>query len=384
MYLRDALEICRGMIDLIRLSPKRLHLFSSNLQASSGGVTLKPLCPTRWTARTAAINAILKDYPLMMDTLEEIQTTTHDEHGLKAGGFLHSLEKFSTLFGLRLAHTLFGAAEQVSLALQKINISIQDALSAVDAAKAYYHRLRSEEEFNRFYDATVQIAEQHQIGLPELPKYRRRPSRFEDGGRSHEYPSAKAYYRHTYFEACDLLSAELADRFENQHIPSVLAIEHTLLKATNGEDYQNELGVLRESCYKNDIDWSDLGRHIPLLQDVIKKGTPFVKKVTSIDTICEAMNSNNIFKEMLPSVHQLLRLYLTVPLTSATSERSFSALQRFLTDLRSSMTERRLNHCLLLHIHKELTDSLDLILVAKEFVDLHEERKTYFGSYSEA
>ena len=119
----------------------------------------------------------------MMDTLEEIRTTTHDEYGLKAGGFLHSQEKFNTLFGLRHAHTVFGAAEQVSLVLQKRNISIQDALSAVDAAKAYYHRLRLGEEFNRFYDATVQIAEQHQIGLPELPRCRRRPSQFEDGGR---------------------------------------------------------------------------------------------------------------------------------------------------------------------------------------------------------
>ena len=69
-----------------------------------------------------------------MDTLEEIHTTTRDEYGLKAGGSLQSLEKFNTLFGLRLAHTLFCAAEQVSLALQKKNISIQDTLSAVDAA----------------------------------------------------------------------------------------------------------------------------------------------------------------------------------------------------------------------------------------------------------
>ena len=43
----------------------------------------------------------------------------------------------------------------MSLALQKKNISIQDVLSAVDAAKAYYQRLRSEEEFNCFYDETV-------------------------------------------------------------------------------------------------------------------------------------------------------------------------------------------------------------------------------------
>ena len=104
--LRDALEICRGMVDLTHLSLKTLHLFSSNLEVSSGGVTLKPLCPTRWTAWTAAINAILKDYPVMMDTLEEIQITTHNECGLKASGFLHSLKKFNTLFGHRLP-TLF-------------------------------------------------------------------------------------------------------------------------------------------------------------------------------------------------------------------------------------------------------------------------------------
>ena len=270
----------------------------------------------------------------------------------------------------------------MSLVLQKKNISIQDALSAVDAAKIYYHRLRSEEEFNRFYVATVQIAEQHTIGQPELPRYRRRPPRYEDGGEPHQYSSARGYYRHTFFEACDLLSAELEDRFEDQHIPdSVLAIEQTLLKAANGEDCQNQRASLAESCYKHDINWSDLNRHILLLQDVIKKGTPCVKKVTSIHTICEAMNSNNVFKEMLPTVHQLHRLYMTVPITSATSERTFSALRRLFTYLRSSMTERRLNHCLLLHIHKELTDSLDLTSAAKEFVVLHDERKKYFGSF---
>ena len=86
-----------------------------------------------------------------MHNLEEINSTTHDECGKKAAGFLQSLEKFNTLFGLRLAHTLFCAAEQVSVVLQKKNISLSDALSAVDAAKkAYYHRLRSEEEFNGF------------------------------------------------------------------------------------------------------------------------------------------------------------------------------------------------------------------------------------------
>ena len=62
-----------------------------------------------------------------------------------------------------------------------------------------------------------------------------------------------------------MLSAELEHRFNNQRIYSVLAMEQILLKATNGSGYQNELSTLEISCYKNDIDWSDLSRHLPTL-----------------------------------------------------------------------------------------------------------------------
>ena len=51
-----------------------------------------------------------------------------------------SLLKSSTLFLVLGLPTLFCAAEQVSFVLQKKNIS-SDALYAVDAAKAFYHRL---------------------------------------------------------------------------------------------------------------------------------------------------------------------------------------------------------------------------------------------------
>ena len=47
--------------------------------------------------------------------------TTPDEYGTKASGLLHLLEKFNTLFGLKLSYLLFSAAEQLSLSLQKKN-----------------------------------------------------------------------------------------------------------------------------------------------------------------------------------------------------------------------------------------------------------------------
>ena len=62
--------------------------------------------------------------------------------------------------------------------------------------------------------------------------------------------------------------------------------------------------------------------------------------------------------------------------------RTFSALKRLLTYLRSTMTEKRLNNCLLLHVHKELTDQLNITDIANEFISANSDRNRYFGSFS--
>ena len=55
---------------------------------------------------------------------------------------------------------------------------------------------------------------------------------------------------------------------------------------------------------------------------------------------------------------QLHWLFLTIPISSSTSERSFSALKRLYTYLRSSMIQSHLNNCSLLHIHNLILDLL--------------------------
>jgi hypothetical protein len=147
--LRDALDVVREISQLIRFSPKRSHLFNHKLAQSDGsGVSIKPLCLTRWTARTTAIEAVLKDYSILMDAMEEINHSTHDEYGLKAKGILTAMEKFDTLFGLKLGYLLFGAAEEVSKCLQAKDISLQEALSAVNLASGFYKRQRTDEAFD--------------------------------------------------------------------------------------------------------------------------------------------------------------------------------------------------------------------------------------------
>ena len=43
-------------------------------------------------------------------------------------------------------------------------------------------------------------------------------------------------------------------------------------------------------------------------------------------------------------------------------------MKRLLTYLRSIVTEKRLNNCVLLHVYKDLTDQLDITVIAKEFI----------------
>ena len=70
-----------------------------------------------------------------------------------------------------------------------------------------------------------------------------------------------------------------------------------------------------------------------------------------------------------------------MPATNATSERFFSALRRVKNYLRGTMTQQRLNNLMVLHVHKDITDSLKLQDIANEFVGNSEHRLKIFGTF---
>ena len=75
-------------------------------------------CRTFFSTTPAAFNAVLEDYVVLQQTIEEISDTKHGEYGQRANGVLSNLDKFDSVFGLKLGYLLFGAAEQLSTALQ--------------------------------------------------------------------------------------------------------------------------------------------------------------------------------------------------------------------------------------------------------------------------
>lgn len=154
--IRDALSLCKEVYNLICTSPKRLARFKVLQQQlhPDEALGLKPICPTHWTVRTAALNSVLKNYDVIMQDLEEISEAGIDASS-KAAGIIALMEKFSTFFGLKLSYLLFGATEQTSTTLQANDISAEGALSSVTAAISFLHCQRNERAFHLFYQSVV-------------------------------------------------------------------------------------------------------------------------------------------------------------------------------------------------------------------------------------
>ena len=128
----NTMDFIHDLIQLIKFSPKRLTMFDTlrkdvAINSGESSQLLRVLCPTRWTVRNSSITSIMKNYRILMVTLEEIQLR-HDEYAAKASGLLNKMEQFNTYFGLKLAHKIFSPTEQFSTNLQAVDIAIQEAL----------------------------------------------------------------------------------------------------------------------------------------------------------------------------------------------------------------------------------------------------------------
>ena len=82
----------------------------------------------------------------------------------------------------------------------------------------------------------------------------------------------------------------------------------------------------------------------------------------------------------LSQVSTVLQVIL-MPATNATSEWSFGALRRVKTYSRNTMSQQRMNNLMLLHVHKDIVDSLDLRSVANDFVADSELKLKIFGKF---
>jgi len=105
-------------------------------------------------------------------------------------------------------------------------------------------------------------------------------------------------------------------------------------------------------------------------------------ELPSLDVVATKLLSvDPVIRKMFDQIEQLVRLLLTIPTSSGEAERSFCSLRRLKTYLRSRMKQNHLNHLtvLVLHVHKDKVDTLDVDEVEKAFIAKYDSRHATFG-----
>ena len=172
--LRDALDLTGELTSFVRNSPKTTAALRTMVaEGGEHGPATRPLCPTRWTCRTASIKSVLQNYIPLMNTLEMLSASANDEHSRRAGGMLTLMERFNTLLGLHVAAEVFAVGEGLSRTLQTKGLSAQQATAASDHARTAYQKMREEKEFEELFKTTELTARSDPKGRirePELPR----------------------------------------------------------------------------------------------------------------------------------------------------------------------------------------------------------------------
>ena len=134
--------------------------------------------------------------------------------------------------------------------------------------------------------------------------------------------------------------------------------------------------------YKDDVNASNLETELLLLPQIVESMGFDNSQFDVHDLVTFFQSLDRSRQLLLPEVTKLGKMLLVLPATNAASERSFSALKRVKTFLRSKTGDSRMNHFIVLHVHRDKTDAINLIDVANNFVGDNETRKSMFGKFS--
>lgn len=130
-------------------------------------------------------------------------------------------------------------------------------------------------------------------------------------------------------------------------------------------------GSLLESCKKleaalshegkSDIDGDDLFAELVIVSALVEKHDI----VHAID-ILNAIQMQNM-ENLVPNAVIAFRILLTLPVSVASGERSFSKLKLIKTYLRNAMSQDRLSQLAIISIEKEIANSIDYDDVIEDF-----------------
>lgn len=367
----NAAESCSGSLfffDLVQYlftffsaSTHRWNALTSHLKKEQ--IVVKRLSDTRWSARADAVLALKRGYAEIQNALLEIHSSENEKPTVKAEakGLARMLASYETTAMTVLWSRLLERLNKTSKCLQKEDGNMKMAVQMLDSLRMYVLDVR--EDFSAIdSEAQSLLTSVKKLCNEDETKRMKRRKKFdyEILSSTEIILQGKDKVRVEMFnEICDRLVSELKNRQEK--LQRIFNIFQNLFYVQDDELSKSHLKNLSE-IYSDDIDGSLLFDELKHFHEFLKsfeetKPTNTLVEGTNVSKNCagkwyKLIVRNDGLKETFPNLETILKIFLTIPISNASGERSFSAL-RIKNYLRTTLSEDHLNDLAILYIESE-------------------------------
>ncbi|XP_033739147.1 52 kDa repressor of the inhibitor of the protein kinase-like [Pecten maximus] len=310
---------------------------------------IQTLCDTRWASRCDALYTFLTAYPVVVSSLKKLERNGDS----KARSFICCISKFDFLIALVVVEHILQIIHPLSIMLQAKTF---DLIEAVQEAKVVNNKRNDDVEWEELFDKATSLAAK----VDEIPTIPRGAARQQHRANVPAATPKEYWKRALYYPFLDHILQELEDRL-----------------AGNEARFQPQYSIPTKLDGLTD----DISRHdlTAVSFDVFHIEVTRWKSRWAIvtnqkpGTLVETLKSTN--QMLYPNVYVCLAILATMPVATATAERSFSVMRRVKTYLRSTMTTDRLSSLALMHAYKHT--EIDVQQVINVFADRKSRRLAF-------
>ena len=325
---------------------------------------LQRLSDTRWACRYFAIDAICCTFDSVLATLEDISNGVDKSRAVEAKGILGQICCFKFLLLLVMFCRILSFTKALSDQLQSVSNDIARAANLVQGTIKTLTSLRNDKAWDHIYKYTQDVARLNNIKITDSTSGRpsrskRLPKRLQSavvmestGAReAADVNNSKAMY----YCILDSILRELKRRFENKNLSIMRAIQSCNPQSS---EFLNS-DIIQPLAEHYNLDAHLLFTECKLAQNTFKD-----KALESVREFWEEVcGYDSAFSEL----KKLLQIVLTIVVTTASCERSFSTLKRIKNYLRTSMTDERLSNLATISIEKDVCKTINLDSVIDKF-----------------
>lgn len=333
---------------------------------------LKKVCPTRWEARHDAIFSLKERYIDVLKSLTHIILTSNKtSEKTLASGLKKKLETFEFILILCMWEPILRSLRIVSKRLQNINMDLEAASSMIQMAVTSTQDIR--DNYQHILIISKELCKKWNIPVTYPNERKKQAVKYFDeiDGDRRLNTNEDNFKVQIFFPVMDSVLSQLVARFKGTHevVETFSFLNPTsFLSKTEKEVVNASYDFILK--YSNDIS-TDFTRQLLSLRTSLQK-----HQLKTIKSLAIYIVENDL-SIVFPDVLSACVIFITIPITVAEAERSFSKLKIIKNYLRNSMSQNRLSNIAVLNIERERTNEINISQIINNFANIKSRKKNF-------